>query len=96
MVDFYEDKRVKNNPKKKLVRYDAVGSSLLKRPIPGISGQGKKTCSVDFGDWLVRLDTDSARDSVFLKMDVEGAEYELLEHLVRTQALKGREENRRL
>ncbi len=40
--------------------------------------------TIDFADWLA----SSAASKVTIKMDIEGAEYKVLKHLIRRQALK--------
>ncbi|KAF4701685.1 hypothetical protein FOZ63_019903, partial [Perkinsus olseni] len=47
-------------------------------------------CVVDFSAWLQRVVPVSQMDEVLLKVDIEGAEYELMEHLNRSGVMRGR------
>ncbi|KAF4691888.1 hypothetical protein FOZ60_014528 [Perkinsus olseni] len=96
-IGYFKDAAV-SKPKTKHgieVHYDSVGTSLYNRKEEQ-AAKGKKGswqedgCVVDFSAWLERVVPASQMDEVLLKVDIEGAEYELMEHLNKSGVMRGR------
>lgn len=62
------------------------GGTLLKSKTSGILDKENpiKVETIDFSKWL--LSNFNEADSIILKMDIEGAEYEVIEHMIDTGA----------
>lgn len=64
------------------------GSTLYPEKISGNIRKDRfiEVATIDFADWLAR--TVTGADRVVCKMDIEGAEFEVLEHLLHTGRMK--------
>ncbi len=64
------------------------GSTLYPDKISGNIRRDRfiEVCTIDFADWLSQA--VSSADRVVCKMDIEGAEFDVLEHLLRTRQMQ--------
>jgi len=76
-IDFYIDRR----------HDTASGSTLVSTKTSGHIdfGHPSKVQAINFSKWIV--ETFSASDYIILKMDIEGAEYQVLPHMIATGAI---------
>ncbi|KAF4662080.1 hypothetical protein FOL47_006410 [Perkinsus chesapeaki] len=94
-VGYFYDITVRDRSDRKDVnaRKDkSVGTSLYDR-ISMEKKQGEwKTdgCVIDFVEWIKRVILEGYRQTVFLKVDIEGAEYTVVRHLLDSGVLRGR------
>ena len=65
-----------------LFRRNFKGGSTLMKDKKNISHIGLPVRAIDFSNWLKKH--VNKNDHIFLKVDIEGAEYQLLEHLIST------------
>ncbi|EER17407.1 hypothetical protein Pmar_PMAR022357 [Perkinsus marinus ATCC 50983] len=96
-IGYFKDAAI-SKPKTKHgieVHYDSVGTSLYNRKEEQ-AAKGKKGawredgCVVDFSGWLRRVVPMGQMEEVLLKVDIEGSEYELMEHLIESGVMEGR------
>jgi FkbM family methyltransferase len=64
---------------------NTLSSSLLGDKKPGLSKTPIKIPSVDFGQWLKK--NFSKDDVIFVKLDIEGAEYEVLDKMLQDESI---------
>jgi FkbM family methyltransferase len=74
---FYISKRKKTSPGCSLVRKKKTGSLDKKHPV--------RVKTIDLSAWI--KDTFSEGDTIYLKMDIEGAEYPVLEKMVQDKTI---------
>jgi FkbM family methyltransferase len=60
---------------------DTLGGTVVPTVIPGGDVKAVKVKAIDFGKWLERNYTK--RDVVYVKLDIEGAEYPVVEQMLR-------------
>jgi FkbM family methyltransferase len=64
---------------------NTLSSSLLGDKKPGLSKTPIKVESVDFGQWLKK--NFSKDDVIFVKLDIEGAEYDVLDKMLKDESI---------
>ena len=82
-IDFYIDRRIQNNPK-----CCPTGNTIIKKKKTGHLDKEHpiKVPCLDFSKWII--ENFDKEDYIILKMDIEGAEYKVLNKMIKHKSIE--------